>query len=50
MTKDDKYYSIRLPKTVIAKVDEYLKTHPEYVSRLELIKEALRMHIKESKK
>jgi len=40
----DKYYSIRLPKTVIALADEYLKKHPEYVSRSELIKEAIRMH------
>ena len=42
------YKSLRLPKELIKKVDEYLKHHPEYVSRLELIKEAIRMHIKES--
>ena len=47
---EDKYQSVRLPKAIIKKVDEYLKTHPEYHSRLELIKEALRMHIKENEK
>ncbi len=44
--KDDEYQSIRLPKSIIKKIDDYLKDHPEYVSRLDLIKEALRMHIR----
>ena len=47
MTTDDNYQSIRIPKEVIKKLDDFLKEHPEYNSRLELIKEALRMHIKE---
>jgi len=45
-TKEDKYQSIRIPKKLITKLDEYLKQHPEYSSRLELIKEALRTHIR----
>jgi len=46
----DKYYSIRIPKTLVKKLDEYLEEHPEYVSRLEIIKEAIRMHIRENQK
>ena len=43
--KDD-YQTIRIPKTLVKKMDEYLQKHPEYVSRLDLVKEALRMHIR----
>jgi len=49
MKKEDTYKSIRLPKNLIAKVDEYIENHPEYRSRLELLAEAIRMHIKEPK-
>jgi metal-responsive CopG/Arc/MetJ family transcriptional regulator len=50
MTLEDNYKTIRLPKPIIAMVDEYLDKHPEYHSRLEIINEAIRMHIKEIKK
>lgn len=50
MVEKGDYKTIKLPKTVIEKVDKYLQQHPEYVSRLELIKEAIRMHIKEHEK
>ena len=46
-TKEDAYQSIRIPKKLVTKLDEYLKRHSEYSSRLELIKEALRTHIRE---
>lgn len=50
MVEKGRYKTIKIPKTVVEKVDTYLKEHPEYISRLELIKEAIRMHIKDDKK
>ena len=47
---EDKYYSIRIPKSLVKKLDEYLKEPPEYVSRLDIIKEAIRMHIRENQR
>jgi len=44
---NDDYKTIRLPKPLLEKVDAYVKKHPEYVSRTDLIKEALRTYIKE---
>ena len=46
MTKDD-YIGIRIPKPLMEKIDLYLEKHPEYISRSDLIKEAIRMHLKE---
>jgi len=50
MSEKGNYKTIKLPKAVIEKLDEYLKEHPEYVSRLDIIKEAIRMHIRENQK
>ena len=50
MTTEDKYQSIRMPKAIIALVDEYIKEHPEYNSRLSFICETLRIKAGKTKK
>lgn len=47
MVVEDKYKTVRIPKAILEKLDNYLKEHPEYVSRLEIIKEAIRMHMRD---
>ena len=46
MTEKGDYKTIKLPKPIIERLDKYLESHPEYVSRLDLIKEAIRTYIK----
>lgn len=38
------YITIKVPKVLIDKADEYVDEHPEYTSRTDLIKEALRRY------
>ena len=43
---NDSYQTIKLPKPLIEQIDKYLEKHPEYVSRSDFIKEAIRVHMK----
>ena len=38
------YITIKLPKVLVDKADEYVDDHPEYTSRTDLIKDALRRY------
>lgn len=39
------YRQINLPVSIVKLVDEILNEHPEYVSRSDFLKEAIRLHL-----
>ena len=42
-----KYTTLKLPKGLVELMDEFLQEHPEYTSRTDLVKEAVRSHLRE---
>ena len=43
------YTTIKLPNALLNKVDHFLDDNPEYTSRTDLIKEALRFYFRDEK-
>ena len=38
--------TLKLPMGIIKIIDDYMKQHPEYVNRSDLVKECIRMHLR----
>ena len=42
--RQNKYTTTKIPRALLDRIDEYIDEHPEYTSRSDLIKEALRRY------